>query len=171
MRARGFCMRAMLEVYNSMFVSVVSYAIPVWGGLSIGGLNRLQVLQNNAIRAITGLKKFDSVGEKMKQLKLRNIETIYRISLLCMGFKLINGMIRHDLSCRLVQNHSTITRTHLQLIPPNTKFSIMQKSFLYKMITEWNLCDESIRMAGSYGIFRNKLLKSFSYDSDGDELS
>jgi hypothetical protein len=166
MRSRGICREVLLSVYNYMFESILCYAISVWGGLSVGGIKRIQIAQNNAIRAITGISKYGSVKQKLKDLKIICIDDIYKISILKLGYKKVNGLLKHDLSLELVFNNYTSTRINYPLIPPNTKFTLFQNSTSYTMISEWNELDENIRKSRSFAIFKNKIKKVFQEIND-----
>jgi hypothetical protein len=161
MRSRGICREALISVYHSMFMSTLCYAISVWGGFSLGGIKRVQVAQNNAIRAITGISKYETVRTKMRELNIMCINDIYKIEILKLGYKMVNNHLKHDLSLELIFNKNNGTRLNYPLIPPNTRFTLFQNSTSYTMITEWNDLEESIRNSKSFNIFKDKIKKSY----------
>jgi hypothetical protein len=71
MRRRGLPIKVLIEVYHAMFVPILSYAIPIWGGLSEQGLMRLQKLQNRVIRSIFGINCYAPVSKLLTAQSFR----------------------------------------------------------------------------------------------------
>ena len=69
-------MATRLMVANGIFVSKLCYLIQVWGGSDSYLLERLQVLQNRAARAVTGKSWFTSTGRLLKECKWLSIRQL-----------------------------------------------------------------------------------------------
>jgi hypothetical protein len=157
LRRRGFPVGVMIEIFHSMFTPILSYAIPIWGGLSDGGLIRLQVLQNRAIRSILGLNSSVSVRDKLTEFGILNVKNLYRYNLLLMGYKIKNNIYTQLFSTKLTPNLNFRTRKQLPYINQLTRFTITQRSFNYRLVEEWNYCEPVIRDSTSLGIFKAKI--------------
>jgi hypothetical protein len=144
MNRRGFPIGIMLEIYHSMFSPLVSYAIPIWGGLSECGLKRLQILQNRAIRAMLGLTDRISVRDKLSELGVLSILKLYKYKTLIMGYRFANDLFPQNFSTKISKNLNNKSRKKIPLITPLTKFTITQRSFNYRLIEEWNNCDQRV---------------------------
>ena len=54
--------KTLISLYHASVQSHLLYGIVIWGpSVSSNTLNQLQLLQNNSIRAIVGLKKFQHI--------------------------------------------------------------------------------------------------------------
>ena len=68
-----------LKLYYSFIYSHLSYGIEIWGNsCTTTMLKKLQTIQNNCVRCISLLKKFDNTAIAMKQLKILNIKNIVK---------------------------------------------------------------------------------------------
>jgi hypothetical protein len=104
-----------------------------------------------------GLKNNVSVRCKLKELGILSVVKLYRYKTLIMGYKFANDLFPQDFSTRITQNLNNKSRKKLPLITPLTKFTIIQRSFNYRLIDEWNKCDHTIRESSSIDIFKNKV--------------
>ena len=65
-------------VYKALFVSYLNYCIIIYGETHAYLIDKLQVAQNDAIRAMFGYKTSTSVKETMLSHKLLNVRNIYK---------------------------------------------------------------------------------------------
>uniref|UniRef100_A0A1B6EPB7 Reverse transcriptase domain-containing protein n=2 Tax=Cuerna arida TaxID=1464854 RepID=A0A1B6EPB7_9HEMI len=63
--------------YHALFESHVRYGITVWGGSTMGNLNRVLVMQKRAIRVISGLSPRQSCRDAFKNLNILTVTSIY----------------------------------------------------------------------------------------------
>ena len=72
---------------DSLVLSHMQYALLVWGpSLYQQYLQRLQRLQNHAVRLIFSLNKFDHVSEHYKRLQWLDLDQLIRLRLVCVMF-------------------------------------------------------------------------------------
>src|SRR5688572_5008655 len=57
---------AILWCYRALLLPYLMFALPLWAGAAATHIQRLVVVQNNAIRRIFGLRSSDSTLDKMK---------------------------------------------------------------------------------------------------------
>ena len=69
-KKRGFDQTTMCTMYFALFHSYLNYGLNVWGLADKKILKRIRVIQNNAIRAIIGIKKHESCSKFYKDLEI-----------------------------------------------------------------------------------------------------
>lgn len=68
---------ALLIVYHGLFMSTARYGILAWGAAAESHINRVLILQKEAVRIIANLGWHESCRESFKQLKLFTIPSAY----------------------------------------------------------------------------------------------
>ena len=63
LRQVGATMTVLLKAYRALFEPILGYCIAVWGGGYDTVMSRVRVLQNDALRALFGRKRRDSVRD------------------------------------------------------------------------------------------------------------
>src|SRR5579863_7281930 len=74
LRASGLPRKTLLQVYDSLFLSQLTYCIILYGDTFNYLLQKLQVVQNNALRAITGTSRRESVRAFHNTFQLLNVK-------------------------------------------------------------------------------------------------
>ena len=143
-----------LELYYSFIYSHLSYGIEIWGNsCTTTMLKKLQTIQNNCVRCISLLKKFDNTAIAMKQLKILNIKNIVKYHTLKFMYRyqnntcpqLLHGILEKPIS----HNYNTRQKSSLTIVKP----------CLYsKGIELWNSIPLSIRNL-SYQMFSKNVKK------------
>ena len=67
-------MRSKLQLYDSLVASHLNYADVIWSGCTLENKQKLQTVQNFALKSILGKKKSDSATEALQTLKYLNLE-------------------------------------------------------------------------------------------------
>ncbi|CAH2244354.1 jg25306 [Pararge aegeria aegeria] len=157
------CLRFVLPIptkvmlAHSLLLSILDYADASYLNLTEDQLNKLERLQNLAIRFIFGLRKYDHVSEfrqKLKWLSIRRRRDVLSL-LYCVLFnpktppylkEKFNfvGTASDLRSCRM-----------LTLSMPFHKTKFYKLSFAVQAIELWNALHTNIRQAKSLDIFKN----------------
>ena len=66
-----------MTTYYAVVESHIRYGILLWGGTSEANLNKIQVLQKKAVRALSDLGPTDSCREAFKALGLLTVTALY----------------------------------------------------------------------------------------------
>ncbi|CAH2242725.1 jg11454 [Pararge aegeria aegeria] len=144
---------------HSLLLSILDYADASYLNLTEDQLNKLERLQNLAIRFIFGLRKYDHVSEfrqKLKWLPIRRRRDMHVLSLLyCVLFNPKTpsylkekfdfvGLPADLRSCRMLTLHM-----------PFHKTKFYKLSFTVQAIELWNALPLNIREAKSLETFKN----------------
>ena len=133
----------MKQIYFSMFHSILSYGIIVWGGCGITSNLRMSKVQEGALSILNNL----SPNTKLPPL----FDNVYKYSILMQLHKYIfqSGFSEyfHTKILSLQPNHEHQTRFNLNhnLIPPVVRKTITQKQFFCNAISEWNNLPQNLR--------------------------
>ena len=101
----------------------LDYCNALYFGCASNALSQLQLIQNRACRVIFGLKKRESVEEKLKCLHWLKIEERVKFKILLLTFKSLNGLAPSYLHDLLTMNNISSNRNHLLHIPTSNSNS------------------------------------------------
>jgi hypothetical protein len=135
---KGIKKEILLEIYKSMFESNLTYAIPIWGGYSEKCINRLQVLQNDAIRSILGIDRRSSISSLRSELGILTVRQLYKLEVLCFAFRNYGGFFEPEVTLPFKFGETFRARNELGIIKPIVNLTLTQNSLSYRMICEWN---------------------------------
>ena len=79
-RHKGFDKTTICSMYFALFHSYLNYGLNVWGLADKNVLKQIEVIQNNAIRAIVGIKSHESCSKHYKDLKIIKLNDIIFIN-------------------------------------------------------------------------------------------
>lgn len=79
-----------LLLYNTLFLSTLSYAYLVWGSTTENNLSKLQILQNRCVRAMRNLPARHSVDDVLKADKIVTVRNLFQFRCLCAYKKALN---------------------------------------------------------------------------------
>ncbi|CAH2241677.1 jg26977 [Pararge aegeria aegeria] len=144
---------------HSLILSILDYADASYINLTEDQLNKLERLQNLAIRFIFGLRKYDHVSEfrlKLKWLPIRRRRDLHVLSLLyCVLFNpKTPSYLKEKFNFLGVQSDIRSCRT-LTLSMPFHKTKFYKHSFIVQATELWNALPISIRQSRSLDIFKN----------------
>ena len=105
--------KSLVTIHNTMFLTHLDYGLPVWSNCGESNLNKLQKLQNTAMRIILSAPFRTHIKDMLKSLSFMDVRD--RISYVtgCMMYKVINGMTPSYLSDLFIyvnNVHSLCTR-------------------------------------------------------------
>lgn len=102
---------------------------------------RIQKIQNSCIRLIFGLRKYDHVSHKLKQLGWLNMWGRRELQTLCLFHKILLSKTPPYLYNRIKYRgdvHSITTRFRGLISPPMHKTSLYKRSFSYVVFSKYN---------------------------------
>ena len=139
------------DTTKSAFVSLVTSRLDYCNGLLCGIaddlLCRLQIIQNNATRVVSGSKKYDHITPVLKDLHWLPIRKRIEFKILLLTFKCMQGCAPLYLRELLVKQANTRT------LSSNTR-NLLQ---MYYVPHLWNELPDNIKAADSVQNFKKQL--------------
>jgi len=84
---------ALMKIYYSLFYSNLLYCLLIWGNADSKFINRVQILQNRALRAVSKASYRSSTNPLYIKLKCLKLNELYSYHLAIFFFKLYNGYL------------------------------------------------------------------------------
>ena len=165
-RAKQFLPRkCLITIYNTMILPYFDYANVVWINCGEVNLEKLQKLQNMAMRVILGAPFRTHVKDMLDTLGFLNVRDRITYSTGCMMYKIINRMTPNYLSdqFKLVsESHSISTRSSSSghLVITQCKTNHGKGTFQYKGSVTWNSISMEIRNSVSLDVFKKNLKRA-----------
>lgn len=133
-----------------------------------GLLDKLERLQNQCIRFVFGLRKFDHVSEFRSQLNWLPVRIRRKIHILSLLFKVLFNpsspkYLQEKFTFREIDSRLRASGTPFLMIPPSSS-QTFAKSFSVLAAKLWNALPSDIKMASSLFSFKTKL-KDYYKDS------
>ena len=147
-------------VANGLFMSYLTYLIPLYGGCPEYLLSALQILQNRAARLATKSSWYTASAQMLQQLGWLSVRQMIVFHSLVLVFKTrinqkpvyLHSQVsaQFNVNTRLAVSHG-IRETR------RTQSEIDRKSFFPRTINQWNSLPADVRSAPSLGKFKMKL--------------
>ncbi|CAH2244820.1 jg28016 [Pararge aegeria aegeria] len=153
-------------IAHSLLLSILDYADASFLNLTEDQINKLERLQNLAIRFIFGLRKYDHVSEfrqKLKWLPIRRRRDLHVLSLLyCVLFHLKTpSYLKEKFTFLGVQSDLRSCRA-LTLSMPFHRTKFYEHSFTVQAIALWNALPIDIRQSKTLCIFKKAVKNHYS---------
>ena len=136
-----------INMYNTIIVPVFDYCDVIYGGCTERNSKRLQIVQNLAVKSITGNKKYDSATPSFKELNFLNLKQRRKIHESVFIHKALTENSTpnlHQEYSQYIPNANTRNFSSGKLTIPTHNYSKFKKSPLYRTITTWNSIPTSI---------------------------
>lgn len=151
---------AKLKIVQSMVLSVFYYCLPAYGNsISRGDIDRIQRLQNSAVRFVFNLRKRDHVSPYREAANLLPMEAVCKMQTLCMIHRILTLAEPQYLTERLVSRGEVSgrnTRHEAQLHFPRVRLEVGRKGFNYFGPRLYNGLPNSFKQLKS-GSFRKRI--------------
>ena len=146
-----FVPRSVLRcAYFSIIHPYILYCLPIFGSTYAVHLHPLKVLQNRAIRIITGGNFYSNLNQLYKTAFILKIDDLCKHSLGCYAYNHQN-----DLN-RFIRTHRYPTRNTADLRPPVARLRMTEQSVIHNAIDIWNSLPLDLKNSNSYDIFKLK---------------
>ena len=121
-KIRDFCPKSVLRsLYFSIFNSHLSYGLPAWGNADKLYLEKINLIQKKAIRAITFADFNDHTSPLLKELKILSLSDLYQYQLSSLMWDLDHNLLPQSLSTYFIKRKSI--HSHLTRMATAEKFS------------------------------------------------
>ena len=148
--------RQAINIYKTKILPYLEYGNILYDKTNKDSLNKMQRLQNKALRTSLRLPPGTSTLELHQLAKINTLEDRREIALLCHAF-------RHKNDPKFLAASRTRTRLHdapvLLLLRPKTK--VMEVSVLNKSATLWNALDHTTRNMQTLDKFKDSIKKTY----------
>ena len=144
-------------IAESIFQSVLTYCIAAWGGTSKNNIENLQVLQNQAARIVLNQPRRAHREELYRRL---NWLTVHQLVILNRILAVYN--IKRTGEPEYLANLLSMENFRTNIIIPNTKLSLLRKSFVIHGAELWNSLPHSLRQLESRKKFKSEVKKWIS---------
>ena len=148
-----------LAATNAVFMSTLTYLLPVWGGCESYLVKSIQTLQNKAARQVTRLSRYTSVRRLLSQCNWLSIKQLifYQSSLTV--YRTVKSGVPLYLSKHLITNHPLDTRLGRSgSIRLTGKWGdLVEKSFLRRAAHYYNEIPQDIRESNTIDTFKKKV--------------
>jgi len=146
-------------LFNCLILPKVDYCDVVWGNCGKGLSDKLQKLQNRAVRIILGLSYRSHVNnEHLSALGWKDLASRRKLHLLQTVYKSIYNLLPVYLNIfsRTSESHSYSTRHSLNqsLRIPKVKLESGKRTFAYRGAESWNALPLSVKTAPSTQTFK-----------------
>lgn len=141
-------------IVNSFVISCLDYCNGIYYGVSEYVIRQIQLIQNAAVKLVTGKYKYDHVGNDLNQLHWLPIKKRIIFKLALLSFKSLNGLSPPYLQQMFHYSHHGHT---LQLSIPPTNLKVGRRSFSVAGPRIFNLLPLQVKSSDTVNIFKARL--------------
>ena len=154
---------------HAFVTSILDYGNSLFYGISGYLVEKMQVLQNAAVRAVVKKRKFDKISEDRMTLNWLPIEARIKFKYLLITWKCLNGKAPVYLQDLLKLNMNTRTQYHKTLYVPKIN-NVTQGEIAFTKAAPilWNALPYNIRKIDKIEQFKNSL-KTHLFNIYGDK--
>ena len=139
-----------LVFYKSVIQSKFDYCDIVWGTMGLGLKNRIQKLQNHALRTVMGVN-FEFPTEYLyRDLKMDKLETRRKKRTLYVMYKIAHEMLPHVI-CKLFpfkNNNYNLRHQQNNFQLPKVRTEFKKRSLSFNGVRSWNNLTNGIKGLG-----------------------
>ncbi|MES9881747.1 MAG: reverse transcriptase family protein [Sedimenticola sp.] len=152
---------ALEKMYLSFIRPLLEYSSVIWDNCTDGDKQKLENIQVEAARIVTGCTKLCSLNNLYKETGWQTLQTRRDQQKLIMLYKMKNELVPPYLSNLLPQqvgnttNYPLRNADHYQL--PHARTAIYYQSFLPTTVRQWNTLDSNIRDSPSLSTFKSRI--------------
>ena len=145
---------------HSFVISTLDYCNTLYSNLPKVDLRRLQSIQNQAARIITGARKYDRITPVLRSLHWLPVDkrSVFKTALLT--YKTLNGMAPSYMENYIKKYTPARTLRSSydnKLVIPEIKREIGSRAFAHAAPTIWNSLPHHVRSSASVAIFKKRL--------------
>ena len=158
--------RSTLEtIYTSFVRPILEYGSPVWNNCTVFDEEKLENIQLNAARIVTGAMYGTSNAKLYEETGWITLAKRREISKLTLMYKIVNKLVPEPL-CSILRTASTggnqtyHTRQQFNLTHFRARTELFDDSFFPSTVRLWNQLPLETRNSASIGIFKSNITKS-----------
>ena len=140
------------RIAEAMFISVLTYCLPVYGGTDNRNIDSLQVMQNRAGRLVTLLPRWAARREIFDRLNWFTVR-----QLLFYHSALTTFRVRQSKEPEYLRRFMTRDNQRGNIVIPHTHLSLTKQSYCYRAAEEWNKIPQCIRKIDKIDKFKTEL--------------
>jgi hypothetical protein len=158
MRVLGVPKKILWYLYTALFEPLIAYGLVFFGSSAKKITKTVRVLQNDAIRAVLGKRRSESVSADISKQGILPADKLcfYRQSVLM--YKMRNNMLPKDITFEFECSSSRLRRSS-DLRPPNFRLESSRMSLAYTLPKIWNSLSNTLRDAPNLGQFKKLLME------------
>ena len=160
-------------IYISFIRPILEYGSPIWDGCTAVDEAKLENIQLNAARIVTGAMHGTSNAKLYEELGWHTLAKRRDLSKLTLMYKLVNKLAPENLCSILptVPNTSRYTtRQHCDLPHFRARTELFDKSFFPSAVRLWNELPIDVRQSRSLQVFKSKLCQPVPRSMNFPEL-
>ena len=158
-----------VSMYNCFILPYLSYCLPLWGSCNISENDIIKKAQNRFVRIMTKTKRTHRAWEKLSQLKILPIESLYKLEISKMCHKHVYGNLPSTFEDNIMPKlsimiHSASTRHSNDLnyhFNTSSQLNFSNKSFTADCVRIWNDIPYKIKKQSSNKIFTSDLTTNY----------
>jgi hypothetical protein len=158
--------RALNQIYISYVRPILEYSCILWDGCSDQCSDKIEKLQNEAARVVTGLTKSVSLENLYMECGWEHLADRRNFQKNCFMYKCYHGMVPSyisELIPPLIRDTNRYPLRNSENINiPYNRTLISQQSCIPSSINAWNNLDTETRTSSTLGSFKSSLRKTFS---------
>lgn len=158
----GHSTSLLIKIYKALFEPILFYGIPIWGTTHSNVLQKFQVLQNDALRAIYKLKRHQSARGVFAQENLLTVASMAKYKICLLMFKKYAGRMELDVDCLPMpsgQSYSLRSESERRVLQPFCRSVIRQQGPKISFVKTWNSLPLSIKTSSTITKFKDSLYK------------
>ena len=159
-----FCRSTLTKLYVTYVRSILEYGDVVWDNLTLELENKIETVQIDAMRCITGLTISTSKARLYAESGIMPLNKRRKLHRLIMFYKILNGLAPSYLSSLLpiqqADRHRYETRNNDFITNFRCRTELFRNSFFPRTIRDWNALPVNIREKPSLSTFKSALSKT-----------
>ena len=150
-----------ISMYNSFILPYLSYCLPLWGSSDIPSNDIIKKAQNKVVRIITNTKRTHKAWDKLSDMKILPIGSLYKLEVSKLCHKHIYGKLPTLFECNVMPKlaimvHDSNTRQTTGInynFEPSSNLHLSNKSLTSDCVRIWNDIPYNIKKQTSQKIF------------------
>ena len=153
----------LITIINALVFSKLIYCSSVWAGVTKKNIERLQKVQNFAVRIVTGTHKFEHITPYLKDLRWLPLAMQLEVRDTIMTYKSLNGLTLRNFLTTRSEIYEGNTRNKDKLHVPLYRTTTAERSFKYRGTSLWNSLPKEIRDISSLDSFEKQIMNRAFY--------
>ena len=159
LRELGVPVEGLVCLYRVLLEPLLCYGISVWGGGYNYILRKGEVVQNDALRAIVGRRRRDSVSNVLVKFDLLPLARLYSLHVALLAFKMVKGRVPSDISFPITAVVKRTDRRATDFVIPFARKESSRHALACRLPAVWGSLPREIRSLTSAKRFAGEVRK------------